>query len=128
GSHAAGAGGSDGLAVITVGHVARCKDTLHTGIGSLRPGPANVTGFVQLDLAAEESGIRRMADGQEDAADRDFFLAAVERAAQAGAGDAVLVVAQYIQKNAIPFHADLRVCQRPLLHDLAGAKLVATVD
>src|SRR5205085_6875447 len=68
------------------------------------------------------------ADGQEDAADRDFFLAAVERAAQAGAGDAVLVVAQDIQKDAIPFHADLRVCQRPLLHDLAGAQLVATVD
>ena len=69
GGHSAGAGGGDGLAVVVVGDVAGGEDAFHARVGAGRSGPGDVALVGELQLAVEETGVRGVADGQEDAAE-----------------------------------------------------------
>ncbi len=50
------------------------------------------------------------------------------RAPHAHRRDAVLVVAQHFVQHVVPDDIDLRIVERPLLHDPRGPQLVAAVD
>ena len=58
GGHAAGAGGSDGLAIVAVGHVAGGEDARHARVRPLRRRQADVLLLRQLHLPFEEVGVR----------------------------------------------------------------------
>ena len=67
--HAAHSGGGHRLAVDVVGDVAGRKHAGHRGRGRVRRGH-DVAGRLHLELALEELGRRRVADGDEHAVDR----------------------------------------------------------
>src|SRR5690606_17580517 len=82
-------------------------------------------GVVELDLAVQKRGVGGVANGKEKTRGVDAALLAglqvhdlyaVEKVVAQGAGDHVR-----------PQELDLGVVQRPLLHDLGGAQIVATV-
>src|SRR5690606_28590309 len=79
--HAAEAGRSDRLAVDLVGDVAGREHPRHRGLGrtALQPGADLDVPAVHLQLALEQRGVGRMADGHEEAVDRDVAAAAVLR-------------------------------------------------
>ena len=80
--HAAQAGGGDRLAERVVGHVARGIDPLQAGRGRIRCGP-EIAIVLQLQFVLEELGCRRVADGDEDAVDRNLGDRPGTRVAQA---------------------------------------------
>ena len=91
--HAAQAGGGDRLAVDVVGDVAGGEHAGHRGRGRVRRR-LDVAGRLHLDLAGEQLGRRRVADGDEDAVDRHFGeRAGLDVAAAARALDLERVVA-----------------------------------
>src|SRR5919106_6515974 len=63
GGHAAGAGGSNGLPVDVVLHVAAGKDARHVGFGTIVR--QNVSRGIQIQLSDEEFGIGFVTDGNE---------------------------------------------------------------
>src|SRR5262249_52322298 len=107
GGHAASAGGSDGLAVVVVGHVAGREYALNARVRPLRPLPDGVALRIGLDLAGEEVGIGRVADGDEHAAGRHVFGFAADGALEANGGNAVGVGAEHFVDDAVPLHVDL---------------------
>ena len=68
GSHAARACRSHGLTVYVVLHVAGCKDAGHARVRAIVRH--DVTVRVELELTSEERRIRRVADGDEHAVER----------------------------------------------------------
>src|SRR5947209_20335510 len=86
GGHAAGPCGGDRLAVVTVGHVAGGEDAFHAGVRPGRLRPDDVALAAPLELALEEVGVARVADGQEGAADVELLPRRVRRALDPDAG------------------------------------------
>ncbi|MNY03566.1 hypothetical protein D3C86_1361930 [compost metagenome] len=82
--------------------------------------------LVQVELALEERGRGLVTDGDEHAVDR--LLAGLARldVLEANGGD--LVLAEDLVDHRVPDELDLGVGKGALLHDLAAAQLVATVD
>src|SRR5206468_1234463 len=72
-------------------------------------------------------GVRRVPDGDEQAARRHVFGLAAQRALEAAAGHALGFGAEHFVHDVVPLPIDLGVVDGALLHDLAGAKNVAAV-
>ena len=70
---AARSGRGDRLLVIVVGHVAGRKDALDASVGAERHGPLNIVFLGQFHLPAQEGGVGRMADRQEQAGRGQLF-------------------------------------------------------
>src|SRR5262245_43652139 len=85
GRHAPRSCGSDGLAVDVILNVAGGEHPGHA-----RPRPLirlDVAGLVQLDLSGEQRGVRCVADGNEDAIERQFAEVAGLQIANGDTGD-----------------------------------------
>ena len=74
-SHASGSGGSDGLTIHVIGDVTGGEHAGHAGGGG-RALTAALDGDVavaHVELAGEDAGVRRVADGDERAGDVQGF-------------------------------------------------------
>src|SRR4051812_25015591 len=126
--HAAGAGGGDRLAVDLVHDVAAGEDSGHAGIGG-SGFDLDIAVRIELQLAAEQFGRRRVADGDEAA----FRL---DPADLAGAGVAKIETDQPFRLAAgdeavdhlVPENPDVRMGEEAVLENLLGAQAVAAVD
>src|SRR6266536_2498017 len=76
--------------------------------------------------ASAQRRARPVTNGHEDTGHRQHLLGAVLGAPQPQAGD--LARSEDLDHLAVPHERDLRVGERPLLHDLRGAERVAPVD
>src|SRR5205814_6715991 len=124
--HAARAGGGNRLTIDVVLHVACGK---HPRTGRLRPVMrADVAGFVELDLAAEERGIRRVADRDEDAVERHVRDPGRLEIPHVDAGHFTALEVLDVGDLRVPDELDLRVRERFVLHDLRRAQRVAPMD
>src|SRR5688500_17342107 len=131
-SHAAEAGRGHRLPVDLVGDVSRGVHAGHAGRGgaAFEPGADRDVAVLHLELALEDRGVRRVADRDEGAGDRDLARAAVAGAAQPHAGDAG-VVAEHLVDRVVPDDLDLAgalLLEQLVLHDLLRAQFVAAVD
>src|ERR1700761_4295621 len=114
----------DGLPVYVGDHVSAGEDALDSGPG----GPAldlEVTLGVNGELAVEQFAARLVADCDEHAADRKHGLLAGVHVPHPQPGE--LPLAFHGDDVAVPLELDLRVGERPLLHDLRRAQGVAPV-
>src|SRR6185437_5047549 len=75
--HAAEARGSDGLAIDLVGDVAGCEYAAHGcgGGAAFQSGADHDVAVAHVELALEDAGVGRVADGHEQAGDGDVALA-----------------------------------------------------
>ncbi len=108
-----------------VDQVAAGEDTGEVGPGR-RVLDQDVAVGVEFDLPAEQFGAGVVPDRHEEAGDVQLLLDLGLDVAQDQAVD--LVVAEYVHHLGVPDELDLVVGERPLLHDLGGAKLVPAVD
>src|SRR5690606_38592468 len=91
--HAAGCGGGDRLAVVVVHDIARREDAGHAR--SRPPGRRlDVAVLREIELATEKRGVRRVADGDEEAAQLEFPLLTGHRVLEPHTRDRV--VAQHL--------------------------------
>ena len=130
--HAAGSGRSTGLAIDVILHVAGGEDAGDAGLRRIAVAATlrDEVAVLHFELADEEVGVRLVADGDEHAVDGDVGGAAVGRALQARASDA-LGIAQDFVEHAVPGQCDLprgSLLEEFVLHDLLAAQLVAAVD
>ncbi|MPM35580.1 hypothetical protein SDC9_82173 [bioreactor metagenome] len=133
GCHAARSCAGDGLAVDVVLHVAGGEHAVHAGLGGKAFQAAlgdDVAGLVHFQVALEDFGVGRVADGDEAALQGDVFYLAVLCALDADAGHAALV-AQHFVEGEVGLEFDLAFLD--LVHELVdqdglGLELVAAVD
>ena len=119
------AGGGDGLAVDGIGDVARGEDA---GDASARGAEEfDVALWIGLDRAAEDFGVGRVADGDEEAraGDRAGFTGG--DVLQFYAGDLLLGDIKDFGHDAVPDHLDFGMMERAVFHDGAGAERVAAM-
>src|SRR5579872_574145 len=99
GGFAAHAGGGDGLLVDRVGDIAGGEDAFHAGGGTERVFEDDEALGVELELALEELGVGRVADGYEHAVRGDGGSFVSKDVADADAGDATGGFAQDFLDN-----------------------------
>ena len=122
--HAARAGGRHGLAVLVVLHVSTCKNT---GDACFRPTMGDqVSVCVHVELPAEQARVRGVADGNEDALDRQHALVPGANIPQPDAFD--LLGAQDVAHCGVPDEVDLLVAEGTVLHDPRRPEFLAAVD
>src|SRR5690625_2823228 len=132
GGHAAKARRGDRLAVNMVGHIAGGKHAGNAGGGChavLAAAQANVT-VLHVELAGKYFGVGVVAYGDEHAVHVELGQGVVVNIPDAHAGYAI-VVAQHFIKNVVPanFHLAFGLFfKQPILQNLFGAQLVATMD
>src|SRR6267142_4333388 len=125
--HAAEAGGGDGLAVDFVGDVAGGEHAGYRGRGRVRRH-LDIARGLQLDLAADEFGRRRMPDGDEDAVRRHFRQLTVFDILEPDMGDLARILrAADLVDRAVPDHSGLGMLEQSLLQDALGAEMVTAV-
>src|SRR5581483_3606519 len=123
--HAAHAGGGYRLAEHLVLHVAGGEHAGNLGRGAVRSCD-EIALIVERQLALEELGRGRVADGDEEAVTGDLLHLPGLHVADPDAGNAGgLAGAQHFLDSRIPDDADLRIAEQALLHDLLGAQMVA---
>src|SRR3954447_12294619 len=125
GGDRAGRGGRDGLTVGGVDHVARGEDA-----GERGPGRAAVdadgAGGRQLELVLHEVGPRVVADRDEQPVERELTVGLTDGRGQRDAREEAVAVDGGDLR--VPHELDLRVVERPLLHDPGGPQRLAAVD
>src|SRR6185369_14029749 len=125
--HAAQPGGGHRLAIDVVGHVTGGEQARHRGRGRIGRGP-DVTVRLHLDLAGDEFGRRRMADGDEHAVGGDLLDCAGLDVLQRDAADLERAfVAEHVVQRRIPDHVDLGMLEQAVLENLLGAERIAPV-
>ena len=88
----------------------------------------DVAGRLHLDLACDQFGRRRVADGDENAVDGALADGAGFEMLQPRMGDLERILgAMDVVERRIPDHFDLRVLEQPVLQNLLGAQAVAPV-
>src|ERR1019366_2914986 len=115
GRHAARSGGGDGLAVAGVLDVAAGENALHVGVGGGAHRP-QVAAVLHVELALEDGGVGLMADGHEQAGDRQDGLLTGLVVPDLDGLD--LLVAEHVDDRGVPEELDLGVGVGPLPHDL----------
>ena len=126
--HAAHAGGGDGLAIGLVGDVTGGEHAGNIGRGRVRRGDEIAVRF-HRQLALEQLGRWRVADGDEDAVDGQVGGFAGFDVFQAGCGDAQrILIADHLFQRRVPEDFDLGVLEQAVLQDLLGAEAFAAVD
>src|SRR6266540_6909670 len=108
------------LPVDVVDHVAGGEHPVHAGGGRWWSGGDDVAGLVELELPAEQLGVRGVPDGDEHPGDRQDRLRAVLEVAQAHPVHRLL--AEHVVDHRVPGELDLGVGEGAVLHDLGGAQ------
>src|SRR3984893_9385903 len=125
GSHATGAGRSNGLAVAVVLHITGNKNT---GDGSLAAvGGEQVSAGISGKFAGKGSGVGVVPDGNEDAMNRNVELFAGVGIADANAFHTRLIGQNFFyhrRRHKLYFF----IAARAVNHDFGGAKFVAPVN
>ena len=87
------------------------------------PERDDVAGGVEIDLTLEKRGVRRVADGDEDAVERQLDCRAGLQVPDDDARDLALRDVLDLGDLRIPDELDLRVRERLVLHDLRRAQM-----
>src|SRR5580692_1217102 len=124
GGHATRPGRRDGLTVVVVLDVAAGEDAVDAGAGGAVER-LDVAVVGQFELALEERRVRFVADGDEEAGGIELRLLAGD--GMAHLESAHLGVAHDVGDHGVPQELDLGVGLGPLLHDLGGPEVLATV-
>ena len=125
-SHAAGAGGGNGLSVSEVLDVTGGEDTWDGGEGGAWDG-LDVAGLVHVDLALDDGGGWGVADGVEEAVDLEVVLLALLGVAD-GEGVEQLAVTLGLEWGGVEEDLDLWVLLDASLHDGGGSEVVLSDD
>src|SRR5215468_9966955 len=120
----AGARRGDGLPVGPVHNVTAGEDSLDRGARA-RLVDEQVAVGVGGELAGVQLAARRVADGDEYAADRQHLLLAGADVLDPQSGE--LALADHLDDLGVTQELDLGVRQRPVLHDLGGAQRATPV-
>ena len=117
------------MAVHVVRHVAGGEHARHAGGGGIAVGAAGDldVAVVHGQLALEQAGVRRVADGDEDAGNIQLPRLPVRRAGQTRAGDA-RGVAKHFCQGVVPHHlhgAPIGAFEQPVLQHLLRPQGVA---
>src|ERR1043165_7940114 len=126
--HAAGTGRGDGLPVNVVDGVAAGEDALDVRHGGMVMRQDDIALLVELDLSFVDGGVRRVADGDEEALRREVVDFVRLEVADLERRDAALFRADDFVDGAVVAELDFRIRQRALLHDLRRAQGLAAVD
>src|SRR5438067_3481424 len=118
----AGAGGGDRLAVDVIDRVTGGEYPGEVGL-CRRPVHQQESGFVHVELAAEQLRVGIVSDRHEQAGDVESRLDSGTNVAQSRAFD--VLVAEDISHDGVPDEFNLRVGERAVLHHLACAQRVA---
>ena len=126
--HAARARRSDRLPVELVHHVAAGEHAGHAGVRRPRRHLDIVIG-VEFEVPGEQFGRRMMADRNEATVNVDPADLARLGVAQVEPDKALIALAaDELIDFLVPQHLDAMMLEQPLLQDLLGAKMIATVD
>ena len=121
-------GGGDRLAVDLVAYVAGGEYPGHAGRRGVRRGDDIAVG-IDLQLALEQPAFRVVADGDEDAVDRQLPGPAGPDMLDPDTGDGGRIVgADDLVQDVVPDHLDLAIGEQALLQNLVGPELVAAMD
>src|SRR2546427_2724176 len=125
--HAAGAGGGHRLAVDVILNVPGGEDTGHRRLRRPRDDLDVVVGQ-EVDLAANDLGVRTMPDRDEETVDGTLVEGAGLEVLEADRGDLAPLDVEDVVDGAVPDELDPAVLTRAILHELGGAQALAPVD
>ena len=125
-SHAAGAGGGDGLAVAAVLDVSAGEDAGDAGEDVIVR--LDVSVGVEVDLSGEDGGVGDVSDAQKQTTDRQDGFRPGDGIAQAEAEDFFLLDSENLLDGGVGAEMDLGVGHGPIQHDFRGAELLAAVQ
>jgi hypothetical protein len=126
-------GGSNGLAILLVLHVASSEDPLHASVGGVRLGHHVSRRRVQLELPTEELRRRRVPDGEEEASHLEILDLATHQvldldASQQRPATVPVRAAEGPDNHRVPDDLDLGVLEHHVLHDLGSPERAPAVD
>jgi hypothetical protein len=127
-ARAAGTSSGDGLSIIVVGNVAGREDSFDAREGARGLGQFDVAFCIQFELASEKVRVRGVADREENARRLDLAVGLADGARKSNRGDAMSIGSLDFFDSAVPNDLHLRVFERALLHDLAGAEFVSAMN